>query len=75
MAIRENQRGTLVGLRFAECLQGLLWVGAHRYLRDIDIAVGDGLQRKILARDALARGCEFGDRAQRRSLRSLAAGV
>ena len=75
MAVGQDQRGPLIGLRLAKGLQGLLRIGAHGDLRHVDVAVGDRLQRQILARDALARGGELGDRAERRRLRGLAAGV
>ena len=75
VAVGEDQRGSRIGLRFAECEQRVLRVGAHRHLRDVDVAVGDRLQRQVLARHALAGGGELGDRAERRRLGRLTAGV
>ena len=75
VAIGEDQRGPRIGLRLAERQQGLLRIGAHRHLRHVDVAIGDRLQGQILARGPLAGGGEFGDGAERRRLRGLAAGV
>ena len=46
MAVGEDQRRPGPGLGLAERQQGLLRIGAHRHLRDIDVAVGDGLQAR-----------------------------
>ena len=75
LAVGDHQRRPVVGLRLAEGLQGLLWVGAHGDLRDVDVSVGDRLQREVLLRHRLACGGELGDRAQWRRLGHLAAGV
>ncbi len=53
----------------------MLRIGAHRDLGHINVAIGDRLQREVLARGALAGRGEFRHRAERRRLRRLAAGV
>ena len=75
MAVGEHQRGAVVGLRLAERRQCLLRIGAHRDPGDVDAAVGDRLQGEVLLGHGLAGGGELGDRAERRRLRHLAAGV
>ena len=75
VAVGDDQRGARISLRLAECLQRLLRIGAHRHLRHIDVAIGNRLQCQVLARHALAGGGEFRDRAERRRLRCLTAGV
>jgi F-type H+-transporting ATPase subunit epsilon len=54
VAVGEDQRRPGPGLGLAERLQRLLRIGAHRHLGDIDVAIGDRLQRQVLARGALA---------------------
>ena len=75
LGVGEDQRGALVGLGFAKSVERLLRVGAHGDLRNINVAVGDRLEREVLARDALAGGGELRGGAERRRLRRLAAGV
>ena len=75
LAIGEDQRGTVIGLRLPKRIQRLLRIGAHRDLGHIDVAIGDGLQGEILARDPLPGRREFCDRAKRGRLRGLTAGV
>ena len=75
MAVGEDQRRPVIGLGFAEGLQRVLRISAHRDLRDIDVAISDGLQRHVLARRALARGRELRNGAERGGFRSLATGV
>jgi hypothetical protein len=65
MAVGEDQRGAWIGFSFPEGEQRLLRVRPHRHLRNIDVPVGDGLQREVLARHTLAGGGELGHRAQR----------
>ena len=75
MAVGDDQRRSLVGLRLAQRAQGLLGVGAHRHPGDVDIAVGDGLQGEVLLGHPLAGGGKLGHRAERRRLGCLPAGV
>ena len=75
VAVGQNQRRPTVCLGFAEGQQGLLRVGAQGDARDIDIAVGNGLQRNVLLVDLFARRRKLGDGAHRRGFRHLAAGV
>ena len=75
VAIGKDQRRTVIDFCFAEDLERVLRVGAHRDLRDIDIAVGDRLQRQILAGDTLAASRELRDCADRCRLRHLAPGI
>ena len=75
VAVGEHERGAVVGLGLAERAQCLLGIGAHRDPGDVDVAVGDRLQGEVLLGHGLAGGGELGDRAERRRLRHLAAGV
>src|SRR5271169_5088195 len=75
MAVSENYGWPPISLRLAKGLQGLLRIGSHGDLRDVDVAIRDRLQRQVLARDALACGGELGNRAERGCLRGLTAGV
>ena len=75
VAVGDHQRRAVVGLGLAEGAQGLLRVGAHRDPGDVDVAVGDRLQREVFLRHGLAGGGELGDGAERRRLGRLAAGV
>jgi GNAT superfamily N-acetyltransferase len=75
VAVGDDQRGPVVGLRLAERLQRLLGVGAHRHPGHVHVAVRDGLQGQVLLARLLARRGELGDGADRRGLRGLAAGV
>jgi hypothetical protein len=75
VAVGDHQRRPVVGLHLAERDQGVLGVGAHRDPRDVDVAVGDRLQGKVLLGDGLAGGGELRDRAKRRRLGHLPAGV
>ena len=53
----------------------LLGVGTHRDAGHVHAAVGDRLEGHVLLGHGLAGGRELGDRAERRRLRHLAAGV
>src|SRR6516165_9394802 len=53
MTVGKDERRPIISLRFAKRLQCLLRVGSHGDLRNIDVAIGNGLQRQILARDTL----------------------
>ena len=75
VAVGKNQRWPGIRLGLAKRLQRVLRIGTHRHLGDIDVAIGDRLQREVLARRPLARGGELRHGAERRRLRSLAAGV
>ena len=49
LAVGENQRGSCIGLGFAECVQGLIVrLSSHPNLSNVDIVVGDRLQAKSL---------------------------
>ena len=75
VAVGDHQRRPVVGLRLAQRPQGLLRVGAHRHPRHVHVAVGDRLQRQVLLGHGLAGRGELGDRAERRRLGRLPAGV
>ena len=75
VAVGDDQRRSLVGLRLAQRPQGLLGVGAHCHPGDVDVAIGDRLQGEVLLGNPLAGGGELGHRAERRRLGGLPAGV
>ena len=75
VAVGEDEGRSVIGLGVAQRLDRLLRAAAQRDLRHVDVAIGDGLKRQILARRALAGGGELGRGAERRRLRGLAAGV
>ena len=75
VAVGDDQRGPVVGLRLAEGRQRLLRIGAHGDARDVDAAVGDRLEGDVLLLHGLAGGRELRHGAERRRLGHLAAGV
>ena len=74
-AVGDDERGPRPGVRFEERLGGVLVVGTHCDLGDIDIAVGAGDGAEILLSGGLAGSCELRHRTARCGLRGLAAGV
>ena len=50
VAVDDDQRQPIISFNLAEGAQGLLRVRTHGHPGDVDIAVGDGLQRDVLFR-------------------------
>ena len=75
LRIGEDQRRALVRLGFAKRDDRLLVVGAHRDLRDVDVAVRDRHHREVLAWHLPAGGGKLGRSSERRCLRCLSAGI
>src|ERR1035437_3689219 len=68
MAIGDNERRARIGLGLAEGEQRVLRISSHRHLCNINVTVGNGLQRQVLSRYAFAGGSELRDRSQWRCL-------
>ena len=73
--VGDDHGAAFVFLGLAQRLDELVHVGAHRDLRDVDVAVGHEHRAEVFFRDALAADAELRDRAYRRRLRGLASGV
>ncbi|MNF92392.1 hypothetical protein D3C84_750360 [compost metagenome] len=75
VAVGDDKRRARIGFGLTQGLQCLLRVGTKGDAGNIDVAVGDGLQRHILLGQRLAPRRELGDGAERGRFRHLAAGV
>ena len=75
VAVGDDEARPVVGLGLPERGERLVRVGAHGHPRDVDVAVGDRLQREVLLGRRLAGRGELGHGAERGGLRRLAAGV
>ncbi len=73
--VGDDQRWAGIGLRFAQCLQSLLRIGAHRDARHVYVTVGDGLLGHVFLAAGLTAGGKLGHRAQRCGFRHLPAGI
>ncbi len=73
--VGDDERGPVKALRLAECLEGLIEIGAQRNLRHINAAVGHHHISKILLGALLAAGGKLRHRAGGGRLTHLTAGV
>ena len=73
--VGDDQGRARIGLGLLDGLEGLVHVGTHGDLRDIDIAVAHGDGAEILFLDCLAGRRELGNGAGRGGFGGLAAGV
>ena len=73
--VADDERRAVVSLRLGQRLDRLVHIGAHRNVRDIDIAVGHRDLRQVLLADGLAGRSKLRDLADVGGLRSLSAGV
>ena len=74
-SVGDDEGGTLVGLGLADSLDGLIVVGTHADLGDVNVTVGDGDLSQILLLYVLAGCCELRNSAGGSGLGSLTAGV
>ena len=75
LAVGDNQRWPGMSFRFEKGLEGLSVACAHRYLRNVNVAVPHRGHAEILFDSWLATGGKFRDRTERGGFRRLAAGV
>ena len=74
-SVADDERRAFVGFGLAECLEALCLVGAHCNLCNVNVSVGGLHEAEVFLGNAFAACSELCDSTDRRSLRSLAAGV
>mgnify|MGYP007012692717 CR=1 FL=1 len=74
-AVADDDGRTIIGFSFADGFEGLVRVGAHGHLGNINVAIAHGHHAQVLLRCRFTTGREFSDRTGTGCLGGLTARV